>query len=148
MIIDTIIGNVDYTDVGQYHIERVRLRSDDLLKRILRVKTDHGTELGILLEKNTELRAGDILHIEGANVIVVDVLPDEVLVIEPTSLRQMGELAHQIGNRHIPVQFDGESMLVQFDPLIEQLLIAREVPYERTMRTLQQAFRHIGHSHG
>ncbi|MFQ9698083.1 MAG: urease accessory protein UreE, partial [Zhenhengia sp.] len=50
MIIEKVIGNIeDKQDIQAFHIEKVILESDGLLKRIQRVKTDHGTELGISL---------------------------------------------------------------------------------------------------
>ncbi|MCL6616910.1 MAG: urease accessory protein UreE, partial [Anoxybacillus ayderensis] len=70
-----------------------------------------------------------------------------LLVIRPTSIKQMGEIAHQLGNRHLPAQFEGEEMLVQYDYLVEELLKQLHIPYQREKRKVKQAFRHIGHSH-
>jgi urease accessory protein len=65
----------------------------------------------------------------------------------PTSIRQMGEIAHQLGNRHLPAQFEGNEMLVQYDYLVEELLQQLSVPFKRENRKVKQAFRHIGHRH-
>lgn len=129
-------------------MEKVYLASDDLVKRIQRVTTDHGKEIGIRLKEPKDLINGDILYMDERNVIAIQVLADDLLVIRPTSIRQMGEIAHQLGNRHLPAQFEGEEMLVQYDYLVEELLEQLEIPYERSNRTVKQAFRHIGHSHG
>ena len=56
------------------------------------------------------------------NVIVIDVQSDDLLVIQPRSLKEMGTIAHQLGNRHLPAQFEDDVMLVQYDYLVEELL--------------------------
>jgi urease accessory protein len=124
------------------------LESDLLVKRIQRVSTDHGREIGIRLKDNKDLVDGDILHMDEKNMIVISVKEDDVLVIMPTSIGQMGDIAHQLGNRHLPAQFKGDEMLVQYDYLVEELLKQVKVPYKRENRKVGQAFRHIGHSHG
>jgi len=148
MIIEKIAGHLELTETNGRHIERVRLRSDDLVKRIQRMTTDHGRELGIRLQEQKDLRDGDILYMDERNMIVVSVIADELLVIQPTSLTQMGEIAHNLGNRHLPAQFENEEMLVQYDYLVEELLIQAGIPYVRQQRTVKQPFRHIGHHHG
>jgi urease accessory protein len=148
MIIEKVLGNVSTIEKRTPHVERVYLESDLLVKRIQRVITDHGREIGIRLKDNKDLVDGDILHMDEKNMIVISVKEDDVLVIMPTSIGQMGDIAHQLGNRHLPAQFEGDEMLVQYDYLVEELLRQVKVPYKRENRKVGQAFRHIGHSHG
>jgi urease accessory protein len=148
MIIEKVLGNVSTIEKRTPHVERVYLESDLLVKRIQRVTTDHGREIGIRLSDNKDLVDGDILHMDEKNMIVISVKEDDVLVIMPTSIGQMGDIAHQLGNRHLPAQFEGDEMLVQYDYLVEELLKQLKVPYKRENRKVGQAFRHIGHSHG
>ncbi|MEH7098353.1 urease accessory protein UreE [Neobacillus vireti] len=147
MIIEKVIGNVTTLEKKAPHTERVYLNSDDLVKRIQRVVTDHGKEIGIRLKDNHDLIDGDVLYIDERNMIVISVKDDDLLVIQPTSIQQMGEIAHQLGNRHLPAQFEGNEMLVQYDYLVEELLQQLEIPYERENRKVKKAFRHIGHRH-
>ncbi|MCM3729221.1 urease accessory protein UreE [Neobacillus cucumis] len=147
MIIEKVIGNVATIEKKAPHTERVYMNSDDLVKRIQRVITDHGKEIGIRLKDNRDLIDGDVLHIDERNMIVISVKDDDLLVIQPTSIRQMGEIAHQLGNRHLPAQFEGNEMLVQYDYLVEELLQQLEIPFKRENRKVKQAFRHIGHRH-
>jgi urease accessory protein len=128
-------------------MEKIYLESDALRKRILRVKTDHGNEIGIRLKENKDLMDGDILYMDENNMIVIHTIDDDILTILPTTLGQMGDIAHQLGNRHLPAQFDGDEMLVQYDYLVEELLMELDIPFRREKRKVKQAFRHIGHSH-
>ena len=54
-------------------------------------------------------------------MIVVDVNSEDLLVIKPRNIQEMGDIAHQLGNRHLP-QFTETEMLVQYDYLVEDLL--------------------------
>jgi urease accessory protein len=147
MIVEKVVGNVKQAGKATHHVERVYLRSDDLLKKIQRVKTDHGNELGIRLKDGKELMDGDILYQDGKNSIIISVIKDDVLVIQPRSILQMGEIAHQLGNRHLPAQFENNEMIVQYDYLVEKLLGELGVPFVREERKMNKAFKHIGHSH-
>ncbi|WP_066314971.1 urease accessory protein UreE [Bacillus sp. FJAT-29814] len=146
--IETNIEDMEKEEIFKRHVERVYLESDHLVKRIQRVTTDHGREIGIRLKEPRDLVAGDVLYMDEKNMIVIDVLADDLLVITPRTIKEMGTIAHQLGNRHLPAQFEDEMMMVQYDYLVEELLQELEIPYNRENRKVKQAFRHIGHSHG
>ncbi len=151
MLIERIEANIESMEkeeIIRRHIEKVYLESDQLVKRIQRVTTDHGREIGIRLKEARDLIAGDVLHLDEKNMIVVDVLADDLLVISPRSLLEMGTIAHQLGNRHLPAQFEDDVMMVQYDYLVEELLKELDIPFKREKRKVKKAFRHIGHSHG
>lgn len=150
MIVDKVIANTNdlvREEIEGRHMEKVYLDSADLLKRIQRVKTDHGREFGIRLKSFKSLKVGDILFMDDKNMIVVDVHSDDLIVISPRNVNEMGTIAHQLGNRHLPAQFTATEMLVQYDYLVEELLQELDIPYEREQRKVEEAFRHIGHSH-
>ncbi len=150
LIIEKIVANIEAMDreeIAKRHMEKVYLESANLVKRIQRVTTDHGHEIGIRLKELRDLKAGDVLYMDDKNMIVVDVLSDDLLVISPRSLNEMGTIAHQLGNRHLPAQFEENDMLVQYDYLVEELLQELQIPFTREERKVKQAFRHIGHSH-
>ncbi len=39
-------------------------------------------------------------------MIIVDVNSEDLLVIQPYIKKEMGDIAHQLGNRHLPAQFN------------------------------------------
>ena len=146
--IETNIEEMEKEEIIRRHIEKVYLESDHLVKRIQRVTTDHGREIGIRLKDPRDLVAGDVLYMDEKNMIVIDVVADDLLVIAPRDIKEMGTIAHQLGNRHLPAQFEDDVMMVQYDYLVEELLEELGIPYNRENRKVKQAFRHIGHSHG
>ncbi|WP_300331599.1 urease accessory protein UreE [Fusobacterium sp.] len=159
MILDKILGNIKdmehhheecehhHHDEYHIHIERIYLESDELLKRVLRVKTDHGNEYGISLPKGSEMKDGDILFNDGHSMIIVSVKEDDVLVITPRDINEMGEVAHNLGNKHLPVQIEEGKIIIQYDYLVEKFLQEIKVEFERKNMKLKQAFRHVDHSH-
>lgn len=150
MIIEEVVTHIDLIDpkvLESTHKEKIYLESSDLVKRIQRVTTDHGKEIGIRLKEAKDLQAGDVLYMDEKNMIIIEVFPDDLLIISPRSMHEMGTIAHQLGNRHLPAQFEEDQMLVQYDYLVEELLEQLKIPYAREKRKVRQAFRHIGHSH-
>ncbi len=163
MIITKILANAAEESgkklVAGKHLEKVVLPSADLVKRIQRLTTDHGTEIGLRLPaKSPDLKDGDILLVdesgEHGNAIVISVLPTDVLVIAPTTILDMAFVAHSLGNRHLQAQFFGtdsdyqaEVMVVQYDHTVEDFLKHHNVPYSRQERVMPVPFRHAEHTH-
>lgn len=164
MILERVLGNIHEEhkhhhehgtkhshehEEGHIHVEKIYLKSDELLKRINRVTSDHGKEYGISLSKDVILKDGDILYRDDNNIVVVSVKSDDVLIIKPTNITEMGKIAHNLGNRHLPAQFKEGMMILEYDNLVEDLLIQEKIPYSRENITLEKAFRHVefGHKH-
>ncbi|WP_334171654.1 urease accessory protein UreE [Sinomonas sp.] len=170
MIVTEILGNVYDADAAVayegHHRERVVLPSADLAKRIQRVRTDHGTEIGIRLPSGSaDLRDGDVLAVqtgEGVhggrgNIVVVSVEATDVLVIAPRTIGEALFTAHSLGNRHLQAQFfgpgsgpegaDRDVMVCQFDHTVQDFLDRHGVPYSREDRVMAVPFRHAEHTH-
>ena len=105
MLITEIVGNrVDLTEAQLAQVEEERVVMDNLalLKRVQRLATDRGREIGLRLPSSVrELRHGDILFHSDDLLITVAVKPTDVLVIRPESIYEMGVIAHTLGNRHL-----------------------------------------------
>ena len=150
MIFNQVLGNInDIKDLNNLHIEKIYISSEDSLKRIMRVNSDHNHEYGIALSENIELKDGDILYHDDKNIIIVKIKGDDVLVIKPNSMTDMGIIAHALGNRHLQAQFEDGKMIIQYDPLVEGELKRDKINYSRENLNLKKAFRHVefGHTH-
>jgi len=161
VIVEKIVGNLadlPREERDGLHVEKVVLAGADLVKRIQRVTTDHGREIGLRLAaapgRDGDLRDGDILLRDATGVVAVAVLPSDVLVIAPRTLAEMGVTAHSLGNRHVQAQFfdadseyGAEVMVIQFDHTVQDYLDRHQVPYERQDRVMPVPFRHTEHNH-
>jgi urease accessory protein len=161
VIVQSIAGNLAQLapeELEGVHVEKVVLPSAALVKRIQRVTTDHGREIGLRLAAapgpEGDLRDGDILLRDERGLVVVSVEATDVLVIAPRSVHEMGVTAHALGNRHLQAQFFDaaseygvEVMVVQYDHTVQDYLDHHGVPYERADRVMPVPFRHAGHTH-
>ena len=137
----------NHGDINHYHIETVVL-DKPMECNNLKVTSDHNHEYEISIP-NRELKDGDIILKDGHNLVVVSIATDEVLVIEPKSMLEMGEIAHSLGNRHLPAQFKHGKMLLQYDSRIEEILKSSNIEYSKEKVSLDKPFRNIdtGHIH-
>lgn len=150
MVFNKILGNINSLEnLEKYHVETIYVDSEDLLKRILRVTSDHKREYGISLENGERIKDGDLLFNEDNKIIVVRTKSEDVLVIKPKSMNEMGEIAHKLGNRHLQAQFSNGEMIIQYDRLVEDELKRDNINYSREDIKLEKAFIHVefGHTH-
>ena len=145
MIVNKILGNLDNFDLKDKKVDFANVSNDDRVKKVLRVKSNNGVEIGINVED--ELKDGDILAILDDSVVAVKILPTDVLEISPKNLKEMGIIAHNIGNRHTPAIFEENLMIIEPDSLIEEFLKNQNVDFKKTKRVLKTALRHASHSH-
>lgn len=146
MLIEKIIDHIDLADKTADY-ERVLVANEDLAKRLHHLTTNRKTDIAIHLSQGKHLRVGDVLYRDDNRVIVVDVLPEDVLVIAPKTIDEMGEIAHELGNRHLPAQFINSQMIVQYDYLVDDLLKKHHLNYQRRSMKLSHPFLHVGHHH-
>lgn len=142
-----VLGNLDSFALGARTLERVTVHSDDLAKRILRLPTSAG-EIGLRFTGNERLRDGDVIFADSRHVVAVAVDADDVLVLRPDSIGSAIAIAHALGNRHLPIQIDGETIVVRYDPLLEALSAEHGVPVTRGPRVIAAPFRHTHAPHG
>lgn len=150
MIFNEIVGNIhDIDNVREYHVETILINSDDTLKRILKVASDHKNEYGISLENNEKLKDGDILYKNDNDkkIVAVKINGEDVIVIKPKSIHEMGVIAHALGNRHLQAQFEDDTMIIQYDRLVEEELKRDNINYSHENKKLKKAFRHVEFSH-
>lgn len=150
MLFTKILGNItDLEDYKNYKIDRIILKSDDLEKKILRVTTVNGIEHGIdLKESGDKLTNGSILFDDGELLIIVETELERALIISPTTMEQMGEIAHFLGNMHTPIKIENDKIYLHYDKYLENTLKEKNYPFEIKNFKFKKALRHIDHSHG
>jgi urease accessory protein len=147
--IDALLGNLDTFSVGARVVERLPLASSAMSRRLLRLPSSIG-DLGLMFEDQQRIRDGDVLVADDARVIAVQIVPDEILIAHPASIAQAVEVAHALGNRHIPIIREGDAIVVGYVPALEELFGTLGVRFERLARVLERPFvyAHAPHTHG
>ncbi len=141
-----MLGRLDSFALGRRTLERVTVRSDDLAKRVLRFTTGAG-EIGLRFEGSERLHDGDVIFADERRVIAVLVDADDVLVLRPGTIAAAIGIAHALGNRHLPLQIDGDAIVVRYDPLVAALAAEHGVSVTREQRVIAQPFRHAHAPH-
>ena len=111
--INLILGNIfKETSLESTNFEKLAISRIDLEKRILRKKTDLGTDIGINLDSGIKLQHGDIIG-NNETKIIVEQIPEKVISVK---LKENNEniailLGHIIGNRHRPIAIKDKMIL-------------------------------------
>jgi urease accessory protein len=111
--INSILGNIfKDTSLECANLEKLIISRIDLEKRILRKKTNLGTDIGINLNSSTKLQHGDIIGNDKTKIIV-EQMPEKVISVK---LKENDEkiailLGHIIGNRHRPIAIKDKMIL-------------------------------------
>ncbi|TSO25911.1 urease accessory protein UreE [Lactobacillus sp. LL6] len=145
MILTEVYRNVDdIPNIGSYHIETASVKSDDLMKNILRVKTDHGNEYGIRLENEDQiLENGSAFKLGEHELLVLSVIPDEMIEITPKDIDEMGLIAHFLGNLHKPVQIKNGKIALLLDKVVINALNNKDINYETKKIQLDQPLEYV-----
>jgi urease accessory protein len=139
MIIQKKTGNINLATIGNRSIDWLALEWYETSKRILRKKTKAGKEVSLkFLDKNPALTEGDILYEDEQIVIAVTILPCDVITIKPRNIFEMASVCYEIGNKHLPLFYENDELLVPFELPLFRLLEAQEYDVRQDKRKLLQ----------
>jgi urease accessory protein len=137
MLIQKKIGNLDSFSVNNRKIDWLLLEWYETNKRILRKKTQSGKEVSLkFMNENPGLTQGDILFEDAETIIAVEVLACDCLVIHPKDMQEMASVCYEIGNKHLPLFFEANELLVPFEQPLFRLLTAQGYEVRQEKRKL------------
>lgn len=139
--VDALLGNLRDFPVGTRAVERIAVGSDAMTRRVLRLPSSAG-DLGIRLGDDRRIADGDVVFADERRVIAVSVRAEPVLVVTPRTIAEAVDVAHALGNRHIPLQHDGATIVVAYADALESLFAMLGVPFERRSDALARPFVH------
>ena len=91
---------------------------------------------------------GDILYADDSRVIVVRLLPCEVTVIPVHTMKEMGRLCFELGNRHLSLSIGDSQVTVPYDEPTFRYLEKLGFHPRKQEGTLDHVTLCRGHSHG
>lgn len=140
MLIREKIGTLNTTN--NKYIDWLDIEWYETNKRILRKHTRSGKEVVLkFLNNNPTLTQNDVLFEDEATIIAIDIIPCDVLVITPASMFEMASVCYEIGNKHLPLFFDQNEVLVPFEMPLYRLLLAQGFAVKQEKRKLLQPLR-------
>jgi len=87
-----------------------------------RIKLDNGEVVGLILERGTVLRHGDILVADDGKFIVVHAAIESVVRVSAQHAPQLTRAAYHLGNRHILVEIGPDYLQLEYDPVLVDML--------------------------
>jgi urease accessory protein len=149
MLIQNKIGNIDAIELGNRPIDWLQLEWFEAGKRILRRKTQSGREVALkFLAEHSRLTQGDIIYEDSQSVIAIEILPCECIVVKPANMFEMASACYEIGNKHLPLYFDANCLLIPLEMPLYKLLTAQGYTVSVENRRLLQPLRTTVAPHG
>jgi urease accessory protein len=149
MIIKEKIGNLKDIDIKGRVVDYLELEWYETNKRILHKKTKAAKEIVLkFLNKNKDLTEGDILYEDAKELIVVSIKPCAVMVIKPKSMYEIAYACYEIGNKHLPLFYENEELLVPYEAPLYKMLQASGFALIKEQRKLINRLRTSVLPHG
>ncbi|MDN3658205.1 urease accessory protein UreE [Ferruginibacter paludis] len=137
MLVKEKIGNLELFAINNRNIDYVLLDWYETNKRILHKKTVLGRELSMkFLNENPQLGVGDIVYEDDFGLIAVDINECDAIVIRPRSMHEVAAVCYEIGNKHLPLFYQDDEILVAFEAPLFQLLTSSGYAVEKAKRKL------------
>lgn len=136
MLIQQKSGNLNAHPTGKT-IDWVELEWYEANKRILRKRTKAGREVSMkFLKENQRLTQGDILYEDNETIIAVGIRACDAIVIRPAGIFETAAICYEIGNKHLPLFFQDEELLVAWEAPLFNLMLSLGYDTRKEQRKL------------
>jgi urease accessory protein len=134
-------GNIYSSVNGNRNIDALQIEWHEARKRIIHKETKQGRAVCIkFLRENPDLKEGDIIHQDENITIAVEINPCECIVINPSNALEIAAICYEIGNRHLPLFYDADELLVPFDVPLYNLLVTLGYVVKKEERKVNRSF--------
>lgn len=149
MLVKEKLGNISSFPGYNKIIDYILLEWYETNKRILHKKAGSGREISFkFLNENPQLSIGDILYEDETSLIVIDVKEADVIVIRPANMQDMAAICYEIGNKHLPLFYQDEEILVAYENSLFKFLQASGYKIEKSIRKLTNPVKTTVSPHG
>lgn len=140
MLIKEKIGNIKDIQLRGQSVDYLELEWYETSKRILHKRTNTGKDISLkFLNESQNLTEGDVLYKAEKEAIVVTIKACEAIVIKPSSMYEMAYVCYEIGNKHLPLFYENEELLVPYEaPLFKMLQASGFNPKLENRKLLHQ----------
>ncbi len=123
MLVTQKYGNIWSAGTANKSIDQLCIEWHETGKRILHKTTKAGISITLkFLNANPDFQDGDILWQDKNSIIAVEIIPTDSIVIIPESIVSASALCYEIGNRHLPLFYEGHELLIPYDVPLHHLL--------------------------
>jgi urease accessory protein len=123
-------------------------------KSRVRTALTTGEEVGLILERGSILRGGDLLLAEDGRVVVVVAATERVSTVSSSDPLQLLRATYHLGNRHVPLQIGGGWVRYQHDHVLDEMVTGlglhvhvEDAPFEPEAGAYGGHSALVGHGH-
>ncbi len=120
---------------------------DERQKSRLRIQLDDGRDAGIILERGTCLRHGDLLQSANGAVLRIVAAPEPVAKVSCDDPLLLARACYHLGNRHVPLQIEATCLRLQQDHVLEDMLHHLGLHAQHEMAPFEPESGAYGHHH-
>lgn len=91
-------------------------------KSRVRTALDNGEEVGLVLERGSILRGGDLLLAEDGRIVAVVAAPERVSTVHSIDPHQLLRATYHLGNRHVALQIGDGWVRYQHDHVLDEMV--------------------------
>lgn len=125
MMIQQKLGNLAHFEDRGRVIDRLPIEWYETRKRILHKRTGAGREVVLkFLKESQHLRQDDVLYADDRTLIVVEISACDAIILRPASLYEMAFVCYEIGNKHLPLFFEEDAVLMPYEAPVHKMLEA------------------------
>jgi urease accessory protein len=123
MIIHHKIGHLGDFAVNARSVEWIAMEWHETSKRILNKHTSTGREVVLkFLNGHSGHKQDDVVFEDEFSVILIEVNPCKAIAVKPANFYQTAALCYEIGNKHLPLFYENDMLLIPYDaPLFRWL---------------------------
>jgi urease accessory protein len=149
MLIKEKIGNINFFAISNREIDYLLLEWYETNKRILHKKTVKGTPVVMkFLNENQRLTDGDVIYEDDFNIIAIEIKECDAIIIRPKTMHEMASVCYEVGNKHLPVFYQQDEILVAFEAPLFHLFISAGYDVSQEKRKLLSPLNTSVSSHG
>ena len=112
-----------------------------------RFSTAKGREIALALPTGTRLEPGHTVCVETDWYLTIEAVPEPLLAIYPRNREEAIRIAFEVGNRHLPLALEADTVMVPDDAAMVQWLDRSGVPWERRLAAFNPIAKMSRHEH-
>ena len=119
-------------------------------KSRLRTTLSTGEEVGLVLDRGTVLRGGDLLEAADGRVVEIIAAPEHVSTVRADNSWALARVAYHLGNRHVALQIGEGWLRYLHDHVLDEMVrgLGLEVMIEEAPFEPEAGAYGAGHAHG
>ena len=122
MIIEKLLGNINDFDGDERTVEKVILDRERLQKPHQKVTSETGETFALSLPHGENLSAGSVIYADEERIVIVDLAPEDALVIRPLGEVEWARAAYNIGNMHHMAYIQSDCIVTPYDAVLESVM--------------------------